>query len=154
MITVQPQGGGVLIGSNLLLSVSATGAPPFAYQWRLNAIGLSGATNSTLLLANLQPSQSGNYSVTVSNQAGGTLSSNACVQALQIPRITSLAPSNGILTLSFTTDTGRTYRIEFKNSLSDPAWSFLTNLAGNAPTSAVTDNVFGQQSRFYRVALQ
>ena len=48
-------------------TVTALG-PALSYQWFFNGTNaLAGATNSMLSLANLGPSQSGNYSVLASN---------------------------------------------------------------------------------------
>ena len=35
---------------HVLITVSANGAPPLSYQWRLNGTNLAGATNATLPL--------------------------------------------------------------------------------------------------------
>jgi alpha-tubulin suppressor-like RCC1 family protein len=60
------------IGTDTNLSVTAfsPGGTPLFYQWLFNGTSISGATNSTLALKNVQPSDSGQYSVTVSNAAG------------------------------------------------------------------------------------
>ncbi len=54
-------------GSNVTLSVTATGPGPLTYQWRFNGVDIAGATSRTLLLTNLQLEQTGQYQVLVSN---------------------------------------------------------------------------------------
>jgi hypothetical protein len=56
----------------VLLSVTATGTAPLRYQWQLNGLNVSGGTNATLSLANIQISQAGTYDVVVYNSAGST----------------------------------------------------------------------------------
>src|SRR5207244_1482650 len=49
-------------GGSTLLSVSAISpTPDLTYQWLLDGKRITGATNATLTLTNLQPSQSGAY---------------------------------------------------------------------------------------------
>ena len=55
--------------------VTATGAPPLAFQWQHDGTSLPGATNRSLLLSNLQPAQAGAYRVIVSNPSGAVTSS-------------------------------------------------------------------------------
>jgi alpha-tubulin suppressor-like RCC1 family protein len=76
IITNSPQSQTVLAGTNLTLSVAATGWLPFGYQWFFNGTNLPGATNGVLLLTNIQPSQAGTYWVAVSNSVGGVTSSH------------------------------------------------------------------------------
>ncbi|HEY0455144.1 MAG TPA: immunoglobulin domain-containing protein, partial [Verrucomicrobiae bacterium] len=57
--------------------VNATGTGPLTYQWQFNGSSISGATNSVLVLTNVQIEQAGSYSVSVFNGAGATTSSNA-----------------------------------------------------------------------------
>ncbi|MBM3852219.1 MAG: hypothetical protein FJ399_03595, partial [Verrucomicrobia bacterium] len=64
----------VSAGASVSYSVTATGAT--SYQWRKDGVALSGATSSTLALANLQTSDSGAYSVLVSNAAGSVASNS------------------------------------------------------------------------------
>jgi hypothetical protein len=76
-ITTQPTNQTVAVGNPASFTVGASGAPPFLYQWRLNTTILTGATNATLTLNNVQLTNAGLYSVTVSNLYGGVISSNA-----------------------------------------------------------------------------
>jgi len=77
-ITLQPQSQTVPVGSNVIFSVSVTGTPPPSYQWRANGANVPGATDSTLMLPNVQLIQSGSFfSVVVSNAAGSTNSADA-----------------------------------------------------------------------------
>lgn len=76
-IVSSPQSQAVTAGTNVTLSVIATGSPPLNYQWRLNGVALPGATNSTLSLANVQDKDAGAYTVVVSNSAGSVASAAA-----------------------------------------------------------------------------
>jgi hypothetical protein len=76
-ITAQPQSQTVVTGANASFSVTATGAAPLAYQWRLNGQSISNATSSAYTRTNVQPSDAGPYSVIVSNSNGTATSSNA-----------------------------------------------------------------------------
>ena len=58
--------------------VTAGGSEPLSYQWYFNTNTLlANATDPTLTITNVQPTNAGTYSVTVSNVAGGITSSNA-----------------------------------------------------------------------------
>ncbi|HEX4644257.1 MAG TPA: immunoglobulin domain-containing protein, partial [Verrucomicrobiae bacterium] len=76
-ITTQPQSQTTAAGSSVTFTVAATGTAPLGFQWRFNGANLSGATNPTLTLANVQPAQAGSYSVRVSNPYGSAQSGNA-----------------------------------------------------------------------------
>jgi len=71
----------VAVGSTATFSVTASGTPPFTYQWQFNGVnlmnggGISGVTSPTLVLANVQTSQAGSYRVVVANTADTTISS-------------------------------------------------------------------------------
>ena len=67
IITSQPQGQSAGWTSNVLFSVTVSGQGPFSYQWQFQNVNITGATKSTLVLTNVQPGQSGLYSVIVSN---------------------------------------------------------------------------------------
>ena len=78
-ITTQPASQSVNAGVNLTLSVVATGSPAPTYQWRKNGTLVTGATNATLTLSNVQPADAGAYNVVVSNLVGIVASNAATV---------------------------------------------------------------------------
>jgi hypothetical protein len=80
VIQLHPLDQTVAVGGTATFSVTATGTLPFSYQWRLNGTNLSGATASSLVLANVQLADAGTYSVVVSNVVGSVTSSNAILQ--------------------------------------------------------------------------
>jgi hypothetical protein len=84
-ITTQPQNQTVTQGADALFSVTATGSPPFSYQWRFNATTLiPWGTNSTLTVTNAQDANAGNYSVVVDNGVAAA-SSNALLTLNHLP---------------------------------------------------------------------
>ena len=76
-INVQPTNIIATVGGTAIFSVAASGSTPLYYQWSWNGAKIFGATNSLLQLSNLQWSQAGIYSVSISNVIGSTVSSNA-----------------------------------------------------------------------------
>ena len=66
-------------GSTVDLSMTAVGAPPLIYQWRLNQVDLPGATDRVLTLPSIGVDQAGAYSVVVSNAFGPVESAPALV---------------------------------------------------------------------------
>jgi pectate lyase len=71
----QPQDTTNSAGTVATFNVGVTGSSPFWYQWFVNSVTpLSLKTNSTLTLNNVQPGDSGGYSVLVSNSVGSVTS--------------------------------------------------------------------------------
>jgi hypothetical protein len=98
VITLQPLDQSVVASKTVTFKVAAIGTKPFAYQWGFaGAIvtNLDGATNDTLTITNVQPADEGVYWVTISNSIDGTMSSIATLTVLQVPIITSFAPTIG-----------------------------------------------------------
>ena len=89
-ISQQPQSQIVAAGANVTFTVTATGKPAPTYQWYLNGtVRISGATSNTLSLTNVQTSDAGNYSVTVTNNTGTATSNTATLT------VTVNTPSGG-----------------------------------------------------------
>lgn len=60
----------LFLNDSLSLSSGVSGTPPIAFQWKLNGISIPGATNATLTYQELQPGQSGIYTLVASNAFG------------------------------------------------------------------------------------
>ena len=76
-VVTQPISQTVTVGGTAAFSVTASGTAPLNYQWQLNGSNITGATASLLTLVNVQTTDAGNYSVSVSNLVGTVNSSNA-----------------------------------------------------------------------------
>jgi len=82
------------VGCTGEFQVEVSGAGPFAYQWFFNATNfISGGTNAILQLADVQLSQSGVYSVVVSNAFGSVTSPPAMLTVTVAPVIVA-PPTN------------------------------------------------------------
>ncbi|EEF60000.1 immunoglobulin domain-containing protein [Pedosphaera parvula] len=90
----QPLTAHVFAGHPLLLSVGATSIQPLSFRWFFNGVNITGATNASLFLNGNQTTNSGTYSVVVSNALGVVTSSNvAAVVIGQLPFLIS-QPTN------------------------------------------------------------
>lgn len=252
-ILTNPSNVTVTNGASAQFSASAGGTGPLRYQWQRDGVNLPGATNTTLNIASVAPSNSGTYRVVVTNRVGlaisqgaalvvqgppfisdlpnrtinentstGTVpfiltdaespadsltllksSSNAALvpeenillggsgtnrnlsvtplsnqsgvttisivatdpdgnsttnqfiltvnQVIDPPRFVSITQVGTVVTLSFTTESGFTYTVEYKDTLDDTIWTPVESLSGNGGTVVVTDSLAVTPTRFYRV---
>jgi len=68
---------------------------------------------------------------------------------------TTPALSGGNVTVSFPTESGFTYAVQFKNALSDASWQdVLPAITGDGGVKSVSQPTAGQSARFYRVRAQ
>jgi outer membrane protein assembly factor BamB len=88
-ITKQPEAFVGAVGANASFSVMATSSVAVTYQWRFNGTNLAGATATNLVVNNIQPSNAGNYSVVVANQAGSVASAPASLTVDLPPYVTA-----------------------------------------------------------------
>jgi len=70
IVSSPPPTQSVAIGSNVTLSVLASGSTTPNYQWQFNGVSIFGATSSTLSLNSVSAANSGTYTCIVSNIAG------------------------------------------------------------------------------------
>ncbi len=103
VITLQPQNTTIQVNNNLNLSVRANGENPLTYQWYKNNAAISGETNKTLLINNVNENNEGTYKVKVSNAYGLVYSNEVAVRVepssitiSKLPIIT-LQPQNVII---------------------------------------------------------
>jgi sugar lactone lactonase YvrE len=118
--TVQPTSLTVGIGSNATFAAGTAGAEPISFQWNFNGAAIAGATAPTYTVTNVQQSNAGNYTLTISNADGAATSSVATLSigtVLTAPVITT-QPASGALaggsyTLSVTVTGGSSYTYQW-----------------------------------------
>ena len=94
-------------GQPFVLHASATGAWPMQYQWQRNGTDLADATNSSLILPNLLPTDAGLYSVVVRNTFGSVTNPYVQLTVVDSPPWIVAVPTNQITT----PDQGATFRV-------------------------------------------
>lgn len=82
-ISVQPQSQSVSSGASVSFSVTAIGGTtPYTYQWKRNGTDITGATNSTYNIGSVSGSNTGNYTVVITDAATATVTSNTAVLSI------------------------------------------------------------------------
>jgi hypothetical protein len=89
-VTTQPASQSVSLGATATFSVAAAGVPVPNYQWLFDGSYLTGETNPTLTVSNVQADTLGSYSVILSSPSGTVTSDTA---TLSSPGVTPVAPS-------------------------------------------------------------
>ncbi len=118
VITSQPQGRAVAVGSNVVMSVTAANNSNLKYRWRFNGNIIANATNSAFTIFNAQLTNAGTYSVIVSNATSATASADAVLSVNAAPVLATIAnrtiAENSLLTfVASATDTnGLTFQLE------------------------------------------
>ncbi len=102
-ITSQPQSLIRSTGTNASFSVSALGSPPLGFQWRRNGVSLaeggriSGSTTTNLVISNLALSDTGSYTVIVTNTYTAATSTVATLNVFAPPVITVQPPDVAVV---------------------------------------------------------
>jgi hypothetical protein len=148
LIALQPQSQLGYWGNNVTFSVNVAGSGALSYQWELNDVAITNATNATLILSSLQFTNAGAYSVIISNAYGSVTSAPAFLTVN--PAGVSIALYPGI-TIAGTP--GYTYGIQYNLDLSNTnSWLGLTNLTLSDSNALWYDSVpAAQPQRYYRV---
>lgn len=118
------------------------------YQWQLDGTNITGATNATLTLTDVQTNEAGSYSVIVSNFAGSVTSSNAFL-TVDIPPAITLQPQSQTMdaggSVAFTAAASGTPPISYQWTLDD------TNIAGATNSSLTLLNIQTNAAGTYQV---
>lgn len=104
-ITTQPASQSVVVGQSVTFQVGASGSGPITYQWLKDGVPITGATNATLTLDNVQAAQAGSYVVVVSDPGGSVTSQAATLTFVGAPIITTQPGSRTVTqgsTVNFT----------------------------------------------------
>ena len=149
-ITRQPTGQIVVAGVNVTLSVTPTGAGPFAYAWRFQGQKLHSATNVTLALNAVTARDAGDYQAVVLSGSGSVASAPAKLTVLEPPKIVlqplsqNLAPgTNTTLAVSVKANGPVSYQWRFEGA----------NIAGASTASLVLTNMQPAKSGAYSVVV-
>jgi hypothetical protein len=126
--------------------VGATGFPPPGYQWYFDGTNAIGCTNACLELTNVQFSQSGAYTVVITNGAGAITSSPAL---LNVIAAVERRPVPGV---KVTGETGSLLNVDYADSLSHtPNWATLASVSLTSTSQYYFDVTLPlPPQRFYR----
>jgi uncharacterized repeat protein (TIGR01451 family) len=154
-ITAQPNNQTAILGTHVTFRVATTGTAPLIYQWIFNGTKLAGATADTLLLTNVQPAQAGNYAVMITNIAGSITSAVASLTVLVPITISGASLASPAVSVSFPSETGISYLLEYKTRLDDPTWTPVSlAVAGTGGVMTLQDTNASAASRYYRLRNQ
>jgi alpha-tubulin suppressor-like RCC1 family protein len=148
LITAQPESQVGVLGTPVILMVSAQATTPLSYQWHFNGLSLPGATNSVLVLPNAQPAHAGIYSVTVSSSLGAVTSSSARLDL--VPALIKVQPENqaGLLWGMVT------FSVDVQGNSPSYQWLFNgTNLPGATNSSLILADLRLEQAGAYSVVI-
>ena len=97
-IATQPVSQVANLGGTVTFSAAATGTPAPAYRWTLNGSPVTGATNPSLTIANVQLANAGTYAVTISNAFGIVVSNSVTLSGANPAPTISGQPQNATAT--------------------------------------------------------
>lgn len=156
VIVTPPANRAAIIGSTpspTFSVVASTSTTATNYQWNFNGSPIAGRTAATLTVTNIQAANFGNYSVTVGDGFTTVTSANAALTQAVSPTATP-SLSGTTMTISFGTEVGPRYVVEYKTNLTDANWIPLSTNNGTGGVLNVNDSSTAASSRFYRVRLQ
>jgi hypothetical protein len=139
-IVAQPTNRTFFAGQTATLTVFATGIPDPTYQWLRDGTNVVGQTGPSLSIPGAQPSDSGTYSVIVSNASGTVTSSTAVLTVTQGPPIFTAPPANS----TFIINVG--VNLSVTNVATDadlPPQTLTYSLLSTTPTNATLDSGSG-----------
>ncbi len=154
-IVSQPTNLSVALGGTTNLAVGATGAPTLLYQWQFNNTNVAGATNSAVVLGNVQASNAGSYRVVLSNTYGAVTSAVALLGVTGVPASFFSGPgglqfSNGQFLFSLTGLTGQG-AVVIDGSTNLVQWiPIFTNPSAFGAATIIDSNASNFQWRYYR----
>jgi hypothetical protein len=155
-LTVQPYSQVAAAGTTATLAAMAVGVQPLAYQWQFNGTNIAGATTSQLTLPDVQVSSAGAYSVIITNALGLAKSSSAILMVPAGPgTILAISQAGASVCISFASEPGVSYLLEYKNSLGDATWTPLSSpVAALGTVMMLQDSNAPANSRYYRLRSQ
>jgi hypothetical protein len=149
-ISPQPASEEIYVGGTAQFIVSATGTPPFSYQWQSNNINLHdggnlfGSTSNVLTITNVAMANAADYVVVVTNQFGATPS--------QVAQLTVVTPTHAYELAVLSNNPVAYYRLNENNgdptsTPNLPAFDYIGGDNGvyGVPTENLADGILGPQ---------
>ena len=137
-IAAQPESLTVVQGNTATFMVGAAGTGPLSYQWKHAGTNLPGATAASYVKNNAQPSDAGNYFVTITNSFGST---NSLIVTLTV----NVSPAITAQPLGTNVNLGESATFTVTATGSPPPtyqWRFNgTNIAGATSAAYTRNNV-------------
>jgi uncharacterized repeat protein (TIGR03803 family) len=151
VILTQPSAQAALVGETVYFGVSARGSLPLSFQWLFNRSPITGAGDAYLQLTNVQLSQSGSYSVIVTNAFGAVTSSPALLTVTAGPPTIQMPPSSQTAqvgeTVSFTATAAGSLPLGYQ-------WFFNSSpISGAGSTALELSNLQLSQSGAYTIVV-
>lgn len=152
-VTTAPQNQTVAVGANAAFTINVSGEAPLTYQWTFGTNIITSATGATCTLTSVTLAQAGNYQVVVTN-AFGAITNSAILKVLSSPSLSSVTGNSTNFSFSYATVSGLTYVVEFKNNLTDPAWTPIATNLGTGGLLNYLVNPAGVSNRFFHVLVR
>jgi len=157
-INTPPSSRAAVVGSSPTFTVTAsTSSGTTNYQWMYYGTNIPSASAKALTLTNVQPvSFGGPYTVSVSDGFTSVTSSPPANLTLAVsPSITSPSVSGGQFHLTFNSEVGPSYIVDFKSNLTNATWTpVVTNGGTGNPITVNLSNPGSSPQGFYRIRLQ
>ncbi len=155
IIGIQPTNQRVMIGGSVSFIVSVGGTAPFVYHWRFNGTNILGATNIAYTIPAVVATNTGNYSVVITNSAGSVTSSNAFLTVV-IPPTMSLKLLAGYPVLNLNGMLSNSFVVQYSADLTGTNWITLLSLSNLliSPYQFLDPAGVVPPARFYRVLMQ
>ena len=141
IIITPPVNRTVPVGGSTSFSVTAGGSPPLNYQWSFNGTPIPNATNAMLGLTGISSTNTGTYTVTVSNAFEPAANASAALAVTVPPAITQQPKSQTVLigstatfTVGYTGSTPLTFQWR-RNGLLVPGGSSPTLVINNVQST-------------------
>jgi hypothetical protein len=149
-LVVPPQLLVVTNGADVILAPVVKGAPPLRFRWHKDGVALTAFTGSTLHMAQVSSTNSGNYVVAITNDIGG-LEATLPLRVIT-PSQCSLRAANGAVAMNFITVVGQLYTIEQAPDITGPWVAAAPPWNGDGSTVATNFPAIGTQ--FYRLRIE
>jgi hypothetical protein len=152
----QPQSQSAYVASNATLFVASGGTSPLNYQWQFNGTNIASATATNLTLTNLQTTNSGSYTIVITNIVGAVTSQIAVLTVLgpQAPSITNQPGNQSVWVgsdVTFSVVAVGTPPLSYHWQKNNQNLSDGGSISGASSAALIIDNALTNDAGNYRV---